>query len=391
MSNLLDFGLAGDPFALVPTAKVTHWAGRAEVRDLLLDVAHSVRIDEIGLSEFVIIHGDWGAGKTHALRYLFTTVNETEAQDFRSLAIYMPKIKVGQKLSFQEVYKRIVQDLGMARFRDIGQGLKRRVDAAAQALSASLTPQEVHDIHERGGGIKPRVIEACPPEDQPMLRLLLDLADGDEDAFSFLVGNRALPRSSGFTHQISTDFDAAHVFGSLCRAITLPIGEQEPVYKAVHLLIDEAEDALQAKAAEQAELWGAIREIVNQVPYRMALLIAFTAEAAFLEAVMPEAVLERTTRRNIELQALDINEAKEFLRDHLAFHRPEGFNTPTPYYPFTEDAIDIVLEREPILVPRKLFRHLRQILNRAIKREDLAPGDEIDAGMAAEIIASIGI
>ena len=77
--------------------------------------------------------------------------------------------------------------------------------------------------------------------------------------------------------------------------------------------MDEVEDALLAKAPEQSEMWGSIRELVNRVPYRMALLLAMTGEAAYLEAVMPPAVLERTTRKNIELQALEPSEAKVFI------------------------------------------------------------------------------
>lgn len=391
MTSMVEMGLIGDPFALVPTAKVVHWAGRPEVRDLLLDIARSVRIDDSGLSEFVVLHGDWGAGKTHALRYLLTAINDTEKNDFESLALYVAKIKVGPKLSFLELYKRLMQDIGPMRIREIARTMRARVDAAAESLSSTLSPNEVFRISQEEGGFQRLALESCPPEDQPMIRLLLAIAEGNDTALAFLGGGKAPPSHSGFTQPVSTDFDAVHVFATFCRAITQSIGEQPPVFKAVHLLVDEAEDALQAKAAEQSELWGSIRELVNQVPYGMALLLAFTAEAAFLEAVMPEAVLERTTRRNIELQALDPLEAKEFLREHLAHYRPPGFQRPEPYYPFTEDSVDVVLEREPILVPRKMFRNLRQILNRAVKKEGIAPGEMIDGRLAVDIIEGLGL
>ena len=71
--------------------------------------------------------------------------------------------------------------------------------------------------------------------------------------------------------------------------------------------------------------------------------------------------------------------------------RLEDFVPPQPYYPFSEDAIDYILEQIVILVPRKMFRALRMVLERAIRREGLQAGSEINAVMAEDIILSVGI
>ena len=110
-----------------------------------------------------------------------------------------------------------------------------------------------------------------------------------------------------------------------------------------------------------------------------------------LEAVMPMAIAERTSRQNIELQALEVDEAKDFVKSQMANFRLEDFVPPQPFYPFSEDAIDYILEQIVILVPRKMFRALRMVLERAIRREGLQAGDEINAEMAEDIILSVGI
>ena len=62
--------LTSNPFTLVPGRRVTVWAGYKELQQQLLDIVKSCRSDQVGLSEFVVLHGDYGAGKSHALRYL---------------------------------------------------------------------------------------------------------------------------------------------------------------------------------------------------------------------------------------------------------------------------------------------------------------------------------
>ncbi|WP_155705898.1 ATP-binding protein [Burkholderia cepacia] len=68
MSAIEEFGLTSDPFAItVSDVSVHRWAGREHEKKILLDVVDSVRVSDIGSSEFVIVHGDYGAGKSHAL------------------------------------------------------------------------------------------------------------------------------------------------------------------------------------------------------------------------------------------------------------------------------------------------------------------------------------
>ena len=162
MNNLADFGLATHPFPVVPDAHVTHWAGRPEVKRLLLDIAQSVRGDDTGLSEFVIVYGDFGAGKTHALKYLATVINEAEADEYQSMALYMPKIKVGPKLSFLELYKRLFQEVTASRVVEIAKAVKVKINAEADRLGEELPNKEVRKIYDEHQSLNHLVIEQAP-------------------------------------------------------------------------------------------------------------------------------------------------------------------------------------------------------------------------------------
>ena len=54
--------LTSNPFTLVPNEIVTNWAGYAELRSELVDIVQSCRSDQVGLSEFAILHGELGDG-----------------------------------------------------------------------------------------------------------------------------------------------------------------------------------------------------------------------------------------------------------------------------------------------------------------------------------------
>lgn len=381
--SLNEYGLREHPFPLLPSSKVTNWAGMENVRNKLEDVAKSVLTSDSGLSEFVIIHGSYGAGKTHALKYMATMINDVENTFYNSHAIYVPKIKLGPKISFLEVYKQVMQTFGEDFIRKLSGKITSSVDKEVLKRGPNSKGVDLETM-------KSTVIEELPFDIRSMVKLLIEIQDSTDAGLRFLIdGKPTLPRV-GYPQQINNDFQAIEVLSDLIRTMTGEIGTSGSVYNGVHLFIDEVEDILEAKSAEQLDFWSSMRELINRLPANFALILAFSADAALLEAMMPMGVAERTTRPNIELQALEIDDAKEFVANQLADFRPDGYNPSQPYYPFTDEAVSYLLEQTVILVPRRIFRGLRQVLDRMIKREGLQPGQEITADMASEVMSQIG-
>src|SRR5579863_9867197 len=89
--------LTKNPFTLVADPNTQTWADYEDVRKALMDVITSCRNDQVGLSEFVVLHGEIGTGKSHALRYLHNYITRAKADDFRSPCAYLESTKLAKK------------------------------------------------------------------------------------------------------------------------------------------------------------------------------------------------------------------------------------------------------------------------------------------------------
>src|SRR5579863_8286676 len=101
--------LRRNPFTLVADANTDVWADYEVVRKALLDVITSCRTDQVGLSEFVVLHGEIGTGKSHALRYLTNYITIKKASEFRSSCVYLESTKLAKKTDFLAVYRRVIE------------------------------------------------------------------------------------------------------------------------------------------------------------------------------------------------------------------------------------------------------------------------------------------
>src|SRR5262245_44341108 len=65
-------GFEDNPFRIVPPAEMDAviWAGDTTIINELLEAARSPRADSLGTSELVVLFGEYGSGKTNALKYL---------------------------------------------------------------------------------------------------------------------------------------------------------------------------------------------------------------------------------------------------------------------------------------------------------------------------------
>ena len=391
MLNLQGYGLVRNPFNTL-ASDFTHWSGRDRERKLLQEVVRNVSYDENQLSEFVILVGDWGSGKTHALGYV-TEEAKGDDREPRIKAIMVTKVKVGPKVRWLDLYGHIVkQHLGLeffedlsSRFREIVQGCARDVSAtmSRKAYEAAIEKDTNHFINE--------VIDSLSDEDRPYGQLLWKMSDGDEAAYNFVMRGGKVPGGIDLPEKITTDYDAIQVLTGILRIMTVSVMEAEPIYRAVQVGMDEMEELLEAKAAEQAEFWYGTRELINRVPRQLALFMAFSSVVPMLEAMIPQAVMERRTRRDIVLEALTPGEAKQFVVRQLAHHRPEDGGEVGEFHPFSERAVDYVLEQTVPLVPRRILLAFRQVLNAAIRRQGLVEGEEISGKMAEKIIEDLGI
>ena len=359
MLNPNDFGLKESPFQHLPGTEVTHWAGLHKTRATLEDVIVSVRPDDVGASECVILYGDWGAGKSHALRFFTGEIHRRDD----ACALYIGEVMTGGKPDFSGLYTQVLDQLGGAAQSRVVASVKSAVRQCAEEM-------------EEASGIK--VSDDMVVENK--------VASGDQEQVKKLLGSSsflALPKKD--------DMDAAKKMASVFRVMTTSIGKNPPPYQAVYLFLDEMETVNLSKPPDMLAFYGALRALVNGITEHFALVLSYTAQLIELEATLPEFTMARATRPHIECSPLSTEGAKAFIREYLANLRPNGFSHENGYHPFSEGAIDAILERETNLNPRQILKHLRRVWERAARREGLQPKREITPEMAEKILEQIGI
>ena len=358
MVNPVNFGLKSSPFGAVPGTEIVNWAGLHSTKRTLSNFVSSVRPDDIGTSEFIVLYGEYGAGKSHALRFFTNSINMRED----GCAIYMSEINLGGKLSFASLYAGIIHEFSkgaMGRFVDL---VKEAVQKSAKELEIEQTVKISSEV----------AIDNLVEEK-------------DRDFVERILNGRE------FLKKTNNDFEAAQILSSLLRVMTTPIGSQKPPYKAVYLFLDEVESALDAKAEEQNKFFSGIRSIINAVPQHFGLALSFTLQAATLEAALPPYLRERLTRPMIQCEQLSNESAKVFVKEYLECMRPEGYSVSQPFYPFSEAAIDAIFARDAALFPRKILLNMRRVFERSVNQKSLQPGEEISRDMVDEILGEMGI
>ena len=388
--DLRAYGLKANPFPLQPGSTVTTWAGRPDERELLFDIVRTPLANDIGTSEFAVIHGDYGAGKSHSMRFFASLINNDTSDQFSSIAIYVPTIKMDQRTTSLRLYREVMQIVGDTRVRTLASTILSSFVRATDDFKKKLTKEQLLADEGSDQNVRESVLHSIDQADVPMVQLMLSIAQGDDDALAYLRGSGKAMPALGFAQPVNSDFAASKTLGGFLRVLTLSIEGQEPACLATYLFLDEVESIMEDRPTDLQQFFQGIRNLVNELPYHFCLLMSFSADTALMEAIIPQAVLQRMTRPYIELSTLEPDDAKDFIAELLRDHRPESFSCTNKFHPFTEESVELVLERIAQITPRQLFRMLNTILIRSIQREGLVGGQEISTGMAEDILAAGG-
>jgi hypothetical protein len=384
---LNEFDLREDPFPIVPDGPVHNWAGRTELKEDLIDLVKGVRARDIGVTEFVVLYGEYGAGKSHALRFLRTLISEATQKpdgEFRSLAIYLERPRVATKLNFLELQRYIIRLIGRDQLIEFAAEVAARVSKRANALAAAANMSAATNL----ASFHTASLDEIKPNDRAMVRLLDNAKDDIAGAYSFLIGEGLAPNKE-YEGKVDSDFMAAKVLADLFRVLTSDISGEPPVQESIYLFVDESEALLEAKASESELVFAGLRELINGIPYRFCLILSFSAATALIEAIMPQHMLKRMTRQYFEVPMLSDDEAVEFTRAQIDFFRVPESSYAGSFYPFTEEAVRYIVENQNSITPRNLFMSCKRVLERAIRRQGLTAGDEITVDMATSILSGI--
>lgn len=377
--------LRKNPFTLVAEVNTDVWADYESVRQALLDVVTSCRTDQVGLSEFVVLHGEIGTGKSHALRYLQNYITLGHAEEFRSACVYLESTKLAKKTDFLAIYRRVME------------GLRKHIETTANKLDTAFEEKakaaglaKSQQIQAAKDKMWIENAEALAPQFPSLIHLLHGILDGG-NAFSIICGT-ATGRVTDFmlTGPIDSEYDASRCLSSYVNLVTNPNRQVLPessfmADKAFYLFVDEVELLQDFKPADVLSINQGIRDLINGCPQAFCLLFGVSGDPRILFAIFDKFVVRRFSREPIEIQALDEDESVRFLKEVLRNYRSNL--TDPDEYPFREAALRRLAEKTPDKTAASLFRSARRVLEKSVLTGKLTPGGWIGVPEVDEFLA----
>jgi hypothetical protein len=374
-----------NPFTLVAEANTDVWADYESVRKALLDVITSCRTDQVGLSEFVVLHGEIGTGKSHALRYLQHYITIKNADEFRAPCVYLESTKLSKKTDFLAIYRRVME------------ALRRHIETTANKLDAAFEDKakatgltRSQDIQIEKDKLWKSSADGLAPQFPSLIHLLRGMIS-DELAFPILCGtSRKDVEAFKLTGPIDSEYDASRCLSAYINLVTNPnrtlLSEKAFVAdKAFYLFIDEVELLQDFKPTEVLSINQGIRDLINGCPQSFCLIFGVSGDPRILFAIFDKFVVRRFSRDPIEIQALDDNEAVRFIKEVLKNYRTDPKDADE--YPFRENALRKIAENTPDKTAASLFRAVRRVLEKAALSGKLKPGGWIEIAEVEEFLS----
>lgn len=335
--------LKGNPFR--PSAVATDdpragiWVGFEPQKKLLERLLSRVRSDQVGLTSFVLMYGDYGAGKSHALLWSRNWVSETHA----GLGYYVPTLKRDKgKLLLANSLREDLVDRGSlpADLVKYHAWLSKMVLEALQT-EAPGTPHET-------------ALKRLFPTSN-LYSVAKDIYDtrADEQTIREYLAN-------GF----SSEHETVILFSALVNLLTAEIGVKTPerFIQAVYLFLDEMDDLARQPAKDSLQTNDTLRHLYDLCPNAFGLFVAATSELNTLQHLFTEYVLSRVTRR-IEFPYLDQAAAKDFVRQILDNSRVDtGDERRMGFFPLNEEAVSLIISQLRQITPRDIVKTMQHVL-----------------------------
>jgi hypothetical protein len=290
------------------------WADRTELRKELDGLLLGVKPSRP--STFINIWAYYGAGKTHALRYL-----ERSARNAGLWSVYavMPK----GAANFGDVYTAIASELTDAQLLVAQDALERDFSDIGQSMHRALRARSI-------GG--------------PTLAF---------DATAYLRGRKTTSRQRRDL-AVSVDLNhhptAAEALALMLRALGTSRG--------VVVLLDEVQDLSGMRDRSLSETDGLLQKVFDEVQFGMRIVASFTTGIKdTIREVLGDALYHRASRL-IEIPEFSKDEAIEFLADLIRPATTRGEKN--IFAPFSEAEmvamIQSILDGEEKLVPREIIK-----------------------------------
>lgn len=322
------------PFQVVPDERfVEIWADRKEV---LADIHNLLQgFSRRKQSTINLLWAWFGAGKSHTLRHM-QYLCRTKYQTIIPIYTEFPK----SVKSFFDVYRYFINGIGFELFKEI----------------VAEVPVTLSDF-----------------SDFPEIMTAVDMISTGElqekdIAWRWMRGDKIYSqtlRRYNLDMRIETCDDAVRAMALILRLL-----EKSGKYSRVLWMIDE----FQRIGVEKNPIWEdvntGLHSTFNACPNALSLFLSFSVhEKQDMIGLLSREIIDRIgISKIVRVPQMSRQDAFAFVADLMFAFRPDIYNLPAAYFPFTEDAVRFVLlliERNAELKPRSIMQYFNVILERA--------------------------
>lgn len=340
-SNLKDNPFKSNPnFAIDPRAGI--WVGYEKQKDQLDKFLKRSLADQVGNVNFLMLYGDYGTGKSHALLWARNRILYEEGDTYNAACYFIPTLRQENgKFSFSDAFRNDI--VGKS---DLIPDLRAFHDFLVVCVTAKK------DASGLDGASHDEVIEKLiPAVELSSFAKSLYKCQGEEESFRKLLTTK-------------NDYQAMTIFTRIVNLFVhemeIAEGDRRRFKKGAYLFIDELDDLERASVKEAREVNDLLRHIYDNCPNCFCMVIALSAEISQLAVLFFDYVLRRI-KRQIELVGLDKDDAVEFVREILDGNRND-LDGERAFFPFEEAAIDNIASQLTEITPAKIIDAMQQVI-----------------------------
>ena len=339
-SNLNDNPFRTNPnFAVDPRASI--WVGYDKQKALLEKYLKRSLADQVGNVNFLMIHGAYGTGKSHALMWAQHKILHEEKTTFDSVCYFVPTLRQENgKFSFADAFRNDI----IAK-SDVLRDLQSYHDFLVECITARKAaigkPTLANDA----------VIDELIPAVELSTFAKALYKSQDREAMGVLVATK-------------NDYQAMSIFTKIVnlfvQEMEISESDRRRFKKGAYLFIDELDDLERASIKEAREVNDLLRHIYDSCPNCFCMVIALSAEISALPVLFFDYVLRRV-KRQIELIGLDKDDAVAFVREIFRQNRVDQ-DGPSGFFPFEENAVEMIASQLTEITPAKIVDTMQQVI-----------------------------
>ena len=337
--------LKDNPFKSKPNSAVdprsSIWVGYEKQKKLLDKFLKRSLASQVGNVNFLMLYGNYGTGKSHALLWAQHRILHEEKDDYNAVCYFTPTLRQENgKFSFADAFKNDITGKS-----NLVADLRGFQDFLVQCITARRAVGDLGDLTNE------QVIERLIPA--------VEFSNFAKELYNCkgIEGFQALLA-------VKNDYHAMMVFTKIVNLFVHEMEITEVDHRrfrqAAYLFVDELDDLERASVKEARVVNDLLRHIYDNCPNCFCMVIAISAEISQLTVYFFDYVLRRITRQ-IDLAGLGKDDAMEFVREILETNRrnPDG---DVGFFPFEKAAIETIVSQVTEITPAKIVNAMQQVI-----------------------------